>query len=44
MNSFLGFAGLRATTSFDQTLDLCPEKRPNSFSYFQQVDPSLGYL
>ena len=30
-----GLSGLRATTSFDQTLDLCPEKRPNSLSYFQ---------
>ncbi|CAF1931574.1 unnamed protein product [Brassica oleracea var. botrytis] len=34
MNSFLGFAGLRATPSFDQTLDLCPQKRPKILLLF----------
>ncbi|KAH0902320.1 hypothetical protein HID58_041823 [Brassica napus] len=34
MNSFLDFSGLGATTSIGQTLDLCHEKRPTSYSYF----------
>ncbi|WZZ44480.1 hypothetical protein YC2023_040739 [Brassica napus] len=36
--------GLGATTSIGQTLDLCHEKRPTSYSYFRNAIAEIGRL